>query len=383
MVFDNVDLILNTVDHGAIILDDQLNILFWNKWLILKTKIESKDILNQNICKKFSSINSMLLKKEIKEVLLMQRESFYNLDSQNYFINIPLDKTTDQLFENMQQSIKIVPYDIEKKIVCIYIYDTTYLAITNKALKERVKYEVNKNLERDKILQKDSKLVYMGEMITSIAHQWRQPLNALGVNIQFLKDDYEEGLLDLEYIHEYILKNMQLINFMSTTIDEFRNFFMMDREKIVFDLKEIILDTLRIIFFRLMNSSAKINFIGNSFEVLGYINGFQQVILNIINNSLDVFDEKNIQNGKIDIKFSKKREYDLLEIYDNGGGVQEEIMDRIFEPYFTTKEQGQGIGIGLYMSKMIIENHMNGKIEVCNTDKGALFKIKLMRLEDD
>jgi signal transduction histidine kinase len=228
-----------------------------------------------------------------------------------------------------------------------------------------------------------SKLVYMGEMIGSIAHQWRQPLNALGVNVQFLEDDYEDGLVDLAYLKDHNIKNMELINFMSNTIDEFRNFFIMDREKIAFDIKNVTTNIINIVLFRISSSNVKINFIGNSFSVVGYVNGFQQVILNLINNSLDVFDELSIENPKIDISFFQNEKEGIVEILDNGGGILETIMDRIFELYFTTKEQGKGTGIGLYMSKMIIEDHMNGKIEVCNTEDGARFRIKLMRVKND
>jgi signal transduction histidine kinase len=397
VVFNGVDLILDTIDHGIIILDGDLNILFWNKWLAFKTKIESEKIIGCNIFKKFPTINKKRLTRKIKTALLLNTPSFYTIDSQDYLIDIPLSKITDQLFESMQQNVTIVPYDIEKKIVCLYIYDTTSLCSANKrleetlfelneyknTLEEKIESEVKKNIEKDKILHMQSKLVYMGEMIGSIAHQWRQPLNALGVNVQFLEDDYEDGLVDLAYLKDHNIKNMELINFMSNTIDEFRNFFIMDREKIAFDIKNVTTNIINIVLFRISSSNVKINFIGNSFSVVGYVNGFQQVILNLINNSLDVFDELSIENPKIDISFFQNEKEGIVEILDNGGGILETIMDRIFEPYFTTKEQGKGTGIGLYMSKMIIEDHMNGKIEVCNTEDGARFRIKLMRVKND
>ncbi len=243
-------------------------------------------------------------------------------------------------------------------------------------LENRIEKAIQENKEKDKMLQQQSKLASMGEMMENIAHQWRQPLNALGINIQNLEDDYEDGLIDNKFLNNFVNKNMQIIRYMSNTIDDFRNFFKIDKVKSKFNIEETIRQVLTIQSATLKNQGIEVEIQGKDFTVNGYESEFKQVVLNIINNAKDAIKEKQIKNGKISITIDKP--YVIIE--DNAGGIPQEIIDRVFEPYFTTKEQGKGTGIGLYMSKMIIEQNMNGMLSVENTPTGAKFKIKL---EDD
>jgi len=211
----------------------------------------------------------------------------------------------------------------------------------------------------------------MGEMIGAIAHQWRQPLNELGLSIQNLKYDYRFGKVDEKFIDEFIDYNKRTIMFMSRTIDDFRNFFRVDKEKKNFNVKEVTNSVISMLSSQLKNNNITVTLTGYDFIYNGFASEYSQVILNIINNAKDILIEKNIANPKIEIVL----ENNIITIKDNAGGIPNDILDRIFEPYFTTKEQGQGTGMGLYMSKMIIEDNMGGSLTVTNDTDGASFCI--------
>ena len=239
----------------------------------------------------------------------------------------------------------------------------------------RLKVEKEQEMQRQFLIQK-SKLSSMGEMMGAIAHQWRQPLNALNLNIQNLEDDFDEGLITKSFIQNFIDKNRQTIVFMSKTIDDFRNFFKIDKAKARFSIKEAVIQTLALQSAQFKNYHILVDIEGEDVEIEGFKGEFQQVILNILSNAKDAIIERKKDEGHILIEIHPT--YMLIE--DNAGGIEESILERIFEPYFTTKEQGEGTGIGLYMSKMIIEKNMGGRLSVENGQKGAKFTIMYWNL---
>ena len=251
--------------------------------------------------------------------------------------------------------------------------------------------EIENSKQKD-LLQQQSKLAMMGEMIGAIAHQWRQPLNELSISIQMLKYISTEKLLDDDFIEDFIDKNKNTINFMSETIDDFRNFFKIDKKREKFNVMEAINSTISIVSSQLKNNNITLTVTGKNFTIDSFRGEFQQVILNIVNNSKDALIENNIKNKRIEIilknKLSNKyikslnnshifKEKKFVIIKDNGGGISNNIINRVFEPYFTTKEQGKGTGIGLYMSKMIIENNMDGTLDVYSHNNNTEFIIAL------
>ena len=238
-------------------------------------------------------------------------------------------------------------------------------------LEKSIQEALAENTRQLQVLQQQTKMAAMGEMIGAIAHQWRQPLNAVGLSIQNLEYDYKMGLIDEKFIEEYIEENTKTIEFMSKTIDDFRNFFRVDKEKKLFSIKEAIQETLRMQSAQLNNHHIKVLLEGGDTEYLSLKGEFQQVILNIINNAKDALLEKQTDNPQIKITIDKKH----ITIEDNAGGIPDDIIDRVFEPYFTTKEQGKGTGMGLYMSKMIIEENMSGALSVENKDGYTTFSI--------
>jgi PAS domain S-box-containing protein len=257
------------------------------------------------------------------------------------------------------------------------ITNTKELEIKLQKLNENLQEEITKKtlegIAKDKLLQEQLKLAAMGEMVGAIAHQWRQPLNSLNIHIQNLDDDYEEGLIDKDFIDTFIQKQSKTIAFMSNTIDDFRNFFRVDKVKKSFSIKKAITNTLSLQQAQLDSHNITTKLLGEDFEVYTIESEFQQILLNLISNAKDAIANHTTQDGTITIALLPNR----VEIIDNGGGVPYAIRDRIFEPYFTTKEQGKGTGIGLYMSKMILEQNLGGVLRVENIDGGAKFIIEL------
>ena len=241
-------------------------------------------------------------------------------------------------------------------------------------LENIIKEKIAENTKQLEVLQQQTKLAAMGEMVGAIAHQWRQPLNEITTSIQNLKYDFIEKKLDDEaYIKEFIDKNKRTIQFMSKTIDDFRSFFRVDKEKVDFNVKEATLAVVDMQSAQLKDNNIELNIIGDEFICHGMQNEYQQVILNLVNNAKDALVENSVENPMINIFFESKKIY----IEDNAGGIKAEIIDRIFEPYFTTKEQGSGTGMGLYLSKIIVEDNIGGKLEVENVENGARFTIEL------
>lgn len=250
----------------------------------------------------------------------------------------------------------------------------------NISLKDRVQKELEKSRQKDFVMMHQSRLADMGMMIGNIAHQWKQPLNALNILLFNIKDSFESDELNEETIDELVTKGNMLVNKMASTIDDFRDFFKPNKEKEEFSVNKTIKESLNLIDagFRYNNISVSLNE-KEAVNVFGCTNEYSQVIINILNNAKDAIIEKDIVNGNIRIDAFYQDNAAVVKIKDNAGGIPEDILNHIFDPYFSTKEEGKGTGIGLYMCKMIIEEHMNGYIDVKNIDEGAEFSIVINR----
>lgn len=262
------------------------------------------------------------------------------------------------------------------------------LRILNASLEEKIKRAVQENQEKDKMLQDQSRLALMGEMISMIAHQWRQPLSAIsaasfGIQLKANspKLDFSEQKdreIFLQFLDETLDKIAENTQFLSTTIDDFRTFFQSDKKKQISTLEIPLRRALHIVQASLESKEIMIEVdINTDDEILMYQNEFMQVILNLIKNAEDVLVHNKVKEPKIKIKIYKESHYYIFELLDNGGGINDDIRDKIFNPYFSTKMEKDGTGLGLYMSKVMIEEHHNGILEVYNKDDGACFKIKL------
>ncbi len=255
---------------------------------------------------------------------------------------------------------------------------TTELEELNNTLENRVKKEVQKRAEQERLLIEKSKFIALGEMISNIAHQWRQPLSELSAIILNIKFRYMMKKLDSDTMNQKSKDAEKLLDYMSNTIDDFRNFFMPDKSKKRFNVRNSIDDVLNIIGKTLQNQNIKLNInIPSNINIIGYKNEFEQAILNILSNAKDAILTSHTENPYISISLRDEKKIVKLDIYDNGGGIKLKPIEKIFEPYISTKEEANGTGIGLYMSKIIIEKNMNGKILVQNIDKGVRFTIIL------
>jgi signal transduction histidine kinase len=215
-------------------------------------------------------------------------------------------------------------------------------------------------------------------MISNIAHQWRQPLSELSSILMFIKFKYDINSLDKETMNKKSKEADRVLEYMSHTIDDFRNFFMPKKEKEEFFLINSIEMVMGIISSTLLNYNIKIEIsVDENIKIKTFLNEYKQVLLNIIGNAKDVLIEKNIENPLIKIIAIEDDKSVVLFIEDNGGGILVEPKSKIFEPYFTTKEDSNGTGLGLYMSKIIVDKNMKGKLKVKNTKQGAKFSISI------
>ena len=256
------------------------------------------------------------------------------------------------------------------------------LKLLNETLEQRVSTEILKRQNQEQLLIQQSKLAAMGEMIGNIAHQWRQPLNALSLVFQNIYFSYKLDELDDEFMDKSIKKANLLTNTMSKTIDDFRNFFKPNKEKKEFLLDDVISKSLAIIDSTFKHANINLLFTFNEpIYVFGFSNEFSQVILNILNNSKDALLENKIEDATVNVRINKDDNFAYVSICDNAGGIPNDIIDKVFNPYFTTKDEGKGTGIGLYMSKTIIESNMDGKLIVKNLEEGAEFIIKVPLLK--
>lgn len=247
-------------------------------------------------------------------------------------------------------------------------------------LEYRIKNEIEQRLSQEQILIQQSKLAAMGEMIGNIAHQWRQPLAQISAIHMNMKVTFDFNKFDKNYLNDKIKEANKLTSYMSQTIDDFQNFFKPQGEKEIFSIEQACKDAYNIIDSSLKYHNIEIDFdLKEDTNILGYKNEFSQVILNILSNAKDVLIERKIKNPKINVEIKNGDKYSIVKISDNAGGVKNDIIDKIFDPYFTTRHKTQGSGIGLYMAKNIIERNMLGFINVKNIENGALFTIKVLK----
>jgi len=239
-------------------------------------------------------------------------------------------------------------------------------------MEQRVAEEVGKIMEQERKFMQRSRLAATSEIIGNIAHQWRQPLNALDLLLANIKDAQKFHELDPQMLVQSTIEGRQIIHEMFGTIDDFRNFFKPDKEKVAFSVKQGIQGTLDILSASLRDYHIQAQIeAGDDIIAYGYPNDYSQVLLNILNNAKDALVANNAINGVIHIRVVRVGEQACVIVRDNAGGIPADMLAKIFEPYFTTKHKGTGIG--LYMSKMIIEDSMDGKIEARNVEGGAEF----------
>ena len=250
------------------------------------------------------------------------------------------------------------------------------LECLNENLSLKVKQGIEEAKQKDRKILEQAKLARIGSMISMIAHQWRQPLSQLSGILMELETTTRFKKVDNDYILNAIDKSDKMIEFMSNTIDDFRNFYKPDKKKEDFYVSDACKKAINIIDATLENLSIDLILeIKDDKKIFGYPTEFSQVILNIISNAKDILMERNIKNPKIEINIESKGILSIIIIKDNAGGIEEKNLEQIFDPYYSTKDSSKGTGLGLYISKLIIERNMGGDLSVSNNSEGAVFKI--------
>ena len=302
------------------------------------------------------------------------------------FIAIRYDVTFEvELKKSLEQKEKELE-ELNQNLELKVLEQTKQLKELNKTLEKRVQEEISKNDEKQKLLFWQSRMASLGQMLGNIAHQWRQPLTELNLTLFNMKKASLNK--DEKKVEELYKESKNLISGMSSTIEDFTNFFNPLKEKKSFEIKDVINEVLTILRKVIEQEEIKIKVdVPINYKVLGVSNELAQVLINLIQNSKDAFRQNEIKDKNIFIRLKEKKNLDkksvILEIEDNAGGIKEENLDSIFEPYFTTKHKSQGTGLGLFMSKMIIEKSLEGTLSHRNSKNGSIFTITIFLNEKE
>ncbi|EDZ61361.1 multi-sensor signal transduction histidine kinase [Sulfurimonas gotlandica GD1] len=361
--------------NATVIMEDN-KYIDCNEAVLKLLKLENKEaILNKKPCD-FSperqpdgSLSSDIMKKIINESIMHYEWEHLKSDSTSVIVDV----IRTQIPIKGKEVLHVLLHDITamKKL-------ESDLESLNLSLEQRVREEVKKNEEQSSHMLQQSRLAQMGEMISMIAHQWRQPLASISAISGTLTLDIMMDQYKADFFQERLESINELSQHLSSTIDDFRGFF--KEEKIIkkIEIKELINSSIDIIGPTLKTKNINIKLIFNEdITVETYINEVRQVLLNILKNAEDILQDKEINDAFICISGYKDEEYVYLVVEDNAGGVPDDIIKNIFEPYFSTKIAKDGTGLGLYMSKTIIEDHCKGSLKVENSEDGARFTIAL------
>lgn len=324
--------------------------------------IKNKQLLRQIKKSKITDFDN-ITKEQFEKLILMVETSYEEIDRNTYRIERALEVSSKELRE------------------------------FNDKLEEKVTFEVNKNREKDKKLLAQSRFAALGEMIGNIAHQWRQPLSAISSTASSAQLQLEIGMINEKELIESYTKIIDYVNFLSQTINDFRNFMKADNVKTNFNILDTLKKSISIIQASYDDNSIELNhslIFDKKMISHGLPSELIHVIINILNNAKDATISDTIKEKRIHIRCEIINNFNTIYIQDNAGGIPLKIIDKIFDPYFTTKHQSQGTGIGLYMSKDIIEKHMNGILDVENINttiddkyyNGACFKIAIPSVKE-
>ncbi len=306
------------------------------------------------------------------------------VDETSTFIIISLNDISKEV--EIQKELKVFSENLEE----IVKEKTQKLLELNETLEQKISDEVEKSREKDKKIIQQTRFAALGEMIGNIAHQWRQPLSAISSTASSTSVQIDLGISDDKDVKKSLGNILNYVSFLTQTIEDFRSFFKEDKEKVDFNIVNIFKNTKTITNASYTDYQITLieDFKEESLITNGFPNELSQVFLNVLNNAKDVLVEKVSHNRRVLIEASASDTHCIIEITDNAGGISQEISDKIFDPYFTTKHQSQGTGIGLYMSKEIIEKHMMGTLTTYNKEFeiegekefGACFRIELPKI---
>jgi signal transduction histidine kinase len=309
----------------------------------------------------------------ITSILLYQLVSRYLLESRELKEVV---KKNEQLFSLLAERTA----DLEKKRIELEMQNEE-LRETSQALTEETAalLRAMEDLrEKEQLVIQQNRMAAMGEMLGNIAHQWRQPFNTLGLMVQDLGLSYESGGFSKELLDNNIGKVMEILLHLSQTIDDFSNFATPDKEMTLFNVDQVIVKTISLIKESFKNNHIAIDISSSDDpQINGYPHEYAQALLNILMNARDAFLESRKDNARIIVRSWVENGRSVVTITDNAGGIKANILGKIFEPYFTTKDLGKGTGVGLFLSKTIIEKNMRGRLSARNTGDGVELRIEV------
>jgi len=298
-------------------------------------------------------------------------------ESQNIaeYIAIRYDVTKEMLLREELIKKEVEYEELNRSLEKRVEEQTRELKELNQTLEERVQEEIAKNEEKQRMMFWQSRHASLGQMLANIAHQWRQPLTELSLAMFNIKKALQNS--NEEDVNKFYLESKHIIKNMSQTIDDFTNFFSPDKEKYYFNISESIKESLVLLENMINDEMITIKTDFEDIEVLGITNELTQVIINLINNSKDAFIHNSILLREISITTKKENSFAVIEVQDNAGGIAKENLEKIFEPYFTTKHKSRGTGLGLFMSRMICEQGLGGTLDVKSKKNTTTFSIKI------
>jgi len=379
--------IVSNIDNGIIVLDDELHIHYCNKWMRIHTNLKEENTFGKKIDTVFPNIKTKTLTRKIKTALKIKTPTFYSASTSGYLIPIKLNQIKSSKFQYMQQDVSIIPIDYENNLVSLIITDQTDISNTNAKLQENILKvkELNAQLIKEKELSElqhqrllsSSRSAAMGEMISMIAHQWRQPLTLINTLISSIKLKNEMGVLDKTTMEESFGKIENTVKFLSDTINDFKDYFKPNKTKTEVNLDELFNKSIFFLKDEMLQLDIKyVQNIDATISITTYKNELIQSIINIFKNSIDAFKEHNTQHKVIAVSVENKNNTININIEDNAGGIEAEILNKVFDPYFSTKNKN-GTGLGLYMCKTIITEHLGGDISINSSLNGTKVAIKL------
>jgi PAS domain S-box-containing protein len=346
--------IFNTVKDGVAIIDLESNFLLVNKAYESMVKYD-KDELYKLSCVELTD-SSMREESDIALKMVVTKGYYGGISKQL----ITKDETT-----------------VDVKVDLILMPDRKTILLVSKDITRQNRYEKELALQEQQLLQQ-SRLAQMGEMLSMIAHQWRQPLAAISSTSTSLELKATLGKADSQTVLKLTNKISEYAQHLSSTINDFRDFFKVDKKESMSSYDDIVKSILNIVEASIESSNILIvQELNNKNKFMTYPNEIKQVVLNLLKNAEDILVEKRIEHPFIKIKTYEENGKYILEVHDNAGGIPEDIVDKIFDPYFSTKLEKNGTGLGLYMSKIIVEEHCKGSLSVSNYKDGALFKMIL------
>jgi PAS domain S-box-containing protein len=372
------------------------------------------NVIDANIaaCRFFNMDKEELLSLKVSDVSLLPEADVYEMLQRSMYAGlqnyISKFKLSDRIYDIEIQASPIemdgqtllfaICHDVTEKVAM-----ETKLKDMNKNLEKMINEETDKRHKQEQLLIQQSKMSSVGELLSAIIHQWKQPITAISYLMQDIADAAERNQLDQHYLMGIAEESLNQINYMNQTVEDFRSFLMPSKSKESFNIASDVHTVIKMLSKQLQKDNISLNLtVVNSrtemasysseelieknaigietscFRCYGYANEFKQVLMNVLNNARDAIkgEKTEVFGGIINIVISADGTNIEISIADNAGGIPEKIIDRVFEPYFTTKPS-KGTGIGLYMAKSIIEDHMGGSIKAKNSDTGAIFKIVL------